>query len=287
MTNSTTTPDISALKARLKTIWESGDYGVFAKYLEKGALEFFDRLSIGSGTRLLDVACGAGQLTIPAARKGIQVTGLDLAANLVLQVRARATQEGLIIQVDEGDAENLPYPDASFDVVMSLIGSMFAPRPELVASEMIRVCRPGGRIITGNWTPGGHVGQMFKVIAKHVPPPPFPSPLLWGDEVTCRQRLSTDVNDLTITRYMYPFEYPFPPAKVVDLFVEYYGPTNRAYASLNSDGRKALHDDLTALWIRNNTATDGTTQVPAEYIEVVGTRASVGSRSTERSLTRE
>jgi len=198
-----------ALKTRLKATWESGDYGVFATYLEKGALEFFDRVNIPSGIRLLDVGCGAGQLTLPAARKGIHVTGLDLAANLVQQARTKAADEGLTIQVDEGDAEDLPYPDASFDVVMSLIGSMFAPRPELVASEMSRVCRPGGNIIMGNWTPEGHIGQMFKVIGTHVPPPPyFPSPLLWGDETTCRQRLGGGVRDLKITRHMYPFEYP-------------------------------------------------------------------------------
>jgi SAM-dependent methyltransferase len=122
MTMTTTlTPEMSTLKTRLKTTWESGDYGVFAKYLEKGALEFFGRLNIPAGTRLLDVACGAGQLTLPAARKGIQVTGLDLAANLVQQARTKAAEEGLRIQVDEGDAENLPYPDASFDVVLSLL----------------------------------------------------------------------------------------------------------------------------------------------------------------------
>ena len=268
----TTTSDMSALKTRLKAIWESGDYGVFATHLEKGALEFFDRVNIPSGIRLLDVGCGAGQLTLPAARKGIHVTGLDLAANLVQQARTKAADEGLTIQVDEGDVEDLPYPDASFDVVMSLIGSMFAPRPELVASEMSRVCRPGGNIIMGNWTPEGHIGQMFKVIGKHVPPPPhFPSPLLWGDETTCRQRLATGVRDLKITRYLYPFEYPFAPAKVVDFFIEYYGPTNRAYGSLNDAGKQALHDDLTALWTRNNRATDGTTQVLGEYIEVIGT----------------
>jgi len=271
-TTTTIDSEMSALKTRLKAIWESGDYGVFAKYLEKGALEFFDRVNIPSGTRLLDVGCGAGQLTLPAARKGIRVTGLDLAANLVQQARTKAAEEGLTIQVDEGDAEDLPYPDASFDVVMSLIGSMFAPRPELVASEMSRVCRPGGNIIMGNWTPEGHIGQMFKVIGKHVPPPPhFPSPLLWGDETTCRQRLATGVRDLKITRYLYPFEYPFAPAKVVDFFIEYYGPTNRAYGSLNDAGKQALHDDLTALWTRNNRATDGTTQVLGEYIEVIGT----------------
>ena len=267
------TAEMSALKIRLKATWESGDYGVFATYLEKGALEFFGRVNIPPGTRLLDVGCGAGQLTLPAARKGIQVTGLDLAANLVHQARTKAAAEGLPIQVDEGDAEALPYPDASFDVVMSLIGAMFAPRPELVASEMCRVCRPGGTIIMGNWTPEGHLGQMFKVIGKHVPPPPYvPSPLLWGDETTCRQRLGADVRDLTITRYMYPLEYPFEPAKVVDFFIKYYGPTSRAYGSLDDASRKALHDDLTALWTRNNGATDGTTRVLAQYIEVIGTR---------------
>ena len=268
------TPEMGALKTRLKTTWESGDYGVFAKYLEPGAIEFFERLNIPAGTRLLDVACGAGQLTLPAARKGIRVTALDLAANLVAQARARAAQEQLTVQVDEGDAENLPYPAASFDVVLSLIGSMFAPRPELVASEMIRVCRPGGAIIMGNWTPEGHVGQMFKVIGKHVPPPPImPSPLLWGDEAICRQRFAAGVSGLTITRHMYPFVYPFGPADVAQFFFEYYGPTNRAFASLAGDAQRALKDDLTALWTRNNLATDGTTRVEGEYIEVVGTRS--------------
>jgi SAM-dependent methyltransferase len=273
LTLTTTTAEISALKTRLKATWESGDYGLFATYLEKGALEFFDRVNIPSGVRLLDVGCGAGQLTLPAARKGIRVTGLDLAANLVQQARTKAAEEGLTIQVDEGDAEDLPYADASFDVVMSLIGAMFAPRPELVASEMCRVCRPGGTIIMGNWTPEGHIGQMFKVIGKHVPPPPFvPSPLLWGDETTCRQRFGAGVKDLKITRYMYPFEYPFAPAKVVDFFIEYYGPTKRAFGSLNDASQKALRDDLAALWAQHNRATDGTTRVTAEYIELIGTR---------------
>ena len=273
MTTAMMTPEMTALKTRLKSTWESGDYGVFAKYLENGALEFFDRLNIPPGTRLLDVGCGAGQLTLPAARKGIQVTALDLAANLVEQARAKAAAEGLKVQIDQGDAEDLPYADASFDAVMSLIGAMFAPRAELVASEMIRVCRPGGRIIMGNWTPEGHIGQMFKVIGKHVPPPAnFPSPLLWGNEATVRQRFGSGVTNLTISRYQYPFEYPFGPAKVVDFFIEYYGPTLRAHASLNDDGRKALHEDLTALWTRNNLAGDGSTRVLSEYIEVSGAR---------------
>ncbi len=268
------TPEMAALKDRLKSTWQAGDYGIFAKYLEKGALEFFDRLDISPGTKMLDVGCGAGQLTIPAARKGIQVTGLDLAANLVQQATAKAAAEGLKIDFLEGDAEALPFQDHCFDVVLSLIGSMFAPRPELVASEMIRVCKPNGKIIMGNWTPEGHVGQMFKIIGKHVPPPAnFPSPLLWGNEKICRQRLSNEaLKDLRITRYLYPFEYPFSPAKVVDFFIEYYGPTNRSYASLNEIGKVTFHSDLTDLWTRNNTATDGGTKILAEYIEVIGYR---------------
>ncbi|HYX34687.1 MAG TPA: class I SAM-dependent methyltransferase [Oligoflexus sp.] len=270
----TPSPEISNLKARLKATWEAGDYGIFAKHLEKGALEFFDRLNIAPGNRLLDLACGAGQLTIPAARKGIEVTGLDLAANLVEQARSRAKAEGLQIQVDEGDAEDLPYPDSSFDVVMSLIGVMFAPRPELVAKEMARVCRSGGKIVMGNWTPEGHVGQMFKIVGKHVPPPSLmPSPLLWGNEQTCRQRLGSFLSDLQISRHSYPLDFPFPPETVVDFFIEYYGPTNRAYAQLNEQGRDQFRKDLIDLWQRNNVAANGTTQVPSEYIVVTGIRA--------------
>ena len=270
MTDAALTPEMIALKTRLRTTWESGDYGVFAQYLEKGALEFFARLGIAPGTKLLDIACGAGQLSIPAAKKGLLVTGLDLAANLVIQAQKRAQTEAVSAHFDQGDAEALPYADGRFDVVMSLIGSMFAPRPELVASEMIRVCRKGGRVIMGNWTPEGHVGQMFKVIGKHVPPPPtMPSPLQWGNEAVCRERLKA-VPELRITRHMYPMEYPFAPAKVVDFFIEYYGPTNRAHAALPEAGKLAFREDLTALWTSNNRATDGTTHVAGEYLEVVG-----------------
>lgn len=268
----TMTSEMSALKSKLKTTWQSGDYGVFAKYLENGALEFFDRLNVTSGTRLLDIACGAGQLTIPAARRGIRATGLDLAANLIAQAKSRAATENLDIEFTEGDAEDLPYDDASFDVVMSLIGSMFAPRPELVASEMIRVCKPGGKIVMGNWTAEGFVGQMFKAIGKHTSPPAIPSPLLWGNEDVCRQRFGNGIQDLRVTRYMYTLEYPFSPAKVVDYFNDFYGPTNRAYASLNDTAKKQFHEDLTALWTANNQATGDGTKVSAEYIEVIAQR---------------
>jgi ubiquinone/menaquinone biosynthesis C-methylase UbiE len=269
MTQSTTGANLETLKARIKSMWESGDYGRIAPYLERGALEFLDRLDIAPGSRMLDVGCGTGQLTVPAARKGIRATGLDIAANLVEQARARAAEEGLAMSVDEGDAESLPYEDGAFDVVVSLLGAMFAPRPELVAAEMVRVCKPGGKIVLANWTPEGHVGQMFRVMSKYVPPLPMPSPLGWGDEPTCRQRLAA-CTDLRIRREMYPLECPFGPSQVVELFVESYGPTRRAHASLSEPDRHALHADLTALLTRNNKGTNGTTRVMAEYLEVVG-----------------
>ena len=145
-----TTPEMAALKTRLKATWESGDYGHFAQYLEPGALEFLERLKIAPGTRVLDLGCGAGQIAIPAAKAGAEVTGIDIAANLIGQARKRAADEGVTVRFEVADAEELPFPDGSFDLVVSLIGAMFAPRPDRVAAEMERVCRHGGRIAMAN-----------------------------------------------------------------------------------------------------------------------------------------
>jgi SAM-dependent methyltransferase len=263
------------LKARLKTTWMAGDYSHFAKYLEPGAWEFLNRLAVTPGTRMLDVACGAGQIAIPAARAGVQVTGIDIAANLIDQARLRAQAEGVTVQFDEGDAEQLPYEDASFDVVVSLIGAMFAPQPDRVAAELLRVCRPGGRIVMANWTPEGHVGQMFKIIGKHVPPSPLMvSPVKWGDEAVVHERLHQGVTALTTTKRRYPMRYPFPPTEVVEFFRVYYGPTNRAFAALTITGQLALRRDLEQLWIDNNRGQAGVTHVESEYLEVVATRSS-------------
>jgi SAM-dependent methyltransferase len=270
----TMTPEMAALKARLKATWMAGDYGHFAKYLEPGALEFLSRLAVAPGTRMLDVACGAGQIAIPAAHAGVRVTGVDIASNLVEQARARARAEGVDARFDEGDAEALAYEDGSFDLVVSLIGAMFAPRPERVAAEFVRVCRSGGRIVMGNWTPEGHVGQMFKIIGKHVPPSPLmASPVKWGDEATVRERLKDGIDRLDTTKRLYPMGYPFPPAEVVEFFRAYYGPTNRAFAALDTAGQDALRQDLEQLWSGNNTAADGTTLVQSEYLEVVAMRS--------------
>ena len=268
------TPEMDALKTRLKATWQSGDYGHFAQYLELGALEFLGRLKAGPGTRMLDVGCGAGQIAIPAAKSGAEVTGIDLAANLVEQARQRAAREGVKVQFDEGDAEALPYADASFDLVVSLIGAMFAPQPERVAAELVRVCRPGGHIAMANWTPEGHVGQMFRIIGKHVAPSPLmPSPMKWGDEAILRERLAAGTSKVTVTRRRYPMRYPFSPAEVVEFFFNFYGPTLRALAALEPAGQAALRQELTQLWSNNNEATDGTTFVEAEYLDVLAVRA--------------
>jgi SAM-dependent methyltransferase len=269
----TMTPEIESLKARLKSTWMSGDYGHFATYLKPGAMEFLARFEIAPGTRMLDVACGAGQIAIPAARAGARVTGIDIASNLIEQAQTRARIEGVDVRFDVGDAEMLAFQDGSFDLVVSLIGAMFAPRPDLVAAELARVCRPGGRIVMANWTPAGHVGQMFKIIGKHVPPPPLmESPLKWGDEAIIRHRLKDGIAKLDLANRLYPMRYPFPPAAVVEFFREYYGPTNRAFAALDAEGQYALRSDLEQLWAGNNRAHDGATFVEAEYLEVVAIR---------------
>ena len=266
--------EMEALKGRLKATWMSGDYAHFAQYLEPGALEFFARQDIPPGADMLDVGCGAGQIALPSARAGIRVTGVDIATNLIEKARQRAAAEALNVRFDEGDAEMLPYPDASFDVVVSLIGAMFAPRPDMVASELLRVCRPGGRIIMANWTPSGHVGQMFKVIGSHVPPPPLmESPLKWGDIATVRDRLTRGAASITTEKRLYPMRYPFPPEQVAQFFFEYYGPALRALAALDDGGKAALRKDLVELWQRNNRAAEGVTHVDAEYLEVVAVRA--------------
>lgn len=283
------TPEMQTLKTRLKAIWSAGDYGHLAQYLQSGAMEFFPALQIAPGERVLDVACGAGQLSLPAARTGATVTGIDIAPNLIEQAKARASAEGLTIRFEEGDAEDLPYDDASFDLVFSLIGAMFAPRPERVAAELVRLCRPGGRIAMGNWTANGFVGQMLKTVGRHVPPPPLmPAPTQWGDEETARRRLQEGTSDLRMARKLYPLQFPFGPAEVVDFFRAYYGPVNRAFAALDDAGQAALSEDLTALWSEHNQARDGSTRVEAEYLEISAIRTccvgdAVASRMQERS----
>lgn len=269
----TTSPEFKTLKDRLKTTWTAGDYGRVAEGLTGGAESFFQRLPLERGTRLLDVACGAGQIAIPAARAGARVTGVDIAENWIEQARRRAADENLDIRFDVGDAEDLPYDDASYDVTVSLIGAMFAPRPERVTAELLRVTRPGGHVVMGNWTPESFVGDFFRTVAGHAPPPDMPSPLLWGDEATVRERFREGVSDLRLTRLPYRFHHDNGPREVVDFYCEHFGPVKQALAQLDADGQAALRKDLLDLWARYNEADDGTTRVTGEVLEVVAIRA--------------
>jgi len=265
-------PELAELKKALHGTWTAGDYGRIARGMQQSAEDFLARMTLGGDDRLLDIACGVGQLAIPAARAGARVTGLDLAEQWIEQARERAATEGLDARFDVGDAEALPYDDDSFDVVVSLIGVMFAPRPELATSEMLRVCRPGGRIILGNWTPEGFVGEFFRTVANHVPPPDMPSPLLWGSEEVVRERLGGEVSELRIERTHLHFDYRMPPGEVVAHYVEHFGPVRNAHAALDADGQHALARDLESLWSEYNQADDGTTQVDGEILEIVAVR---------------
>jgi ubiquinone/menaquinone biosynthesis C-methylase UbiE len=266
--------ELNALKTRLRATWIAGDFGQIAKYSAGGAEEFIERLNLTSGMKVLDVACGTGNLALPAARSGAAVTGVDIAPNLIAQARENAAREGLNIQFDEGDAEALAYDDESFDAVVTMFGAMFAPRPEVTASELKRVCRPGGFIAMANWTPTGFVGKMFKTVSSHVPPPPgMAPPVMWGVEEKVRERFGEGISKLEARPQNLTFAFPFSPAEVVEHFRTYFGPAHKAFNSLDENGAAALQKDLEQLWIENNRATDGTTSVEGEYLEVIAVKA--------------
>ena len=260
---------LANLKSRLRRIWMAGDYDRLSRYLQAAGEDFFRRLFVPRGSRLLDVACGSGQLALIASRNGIITTGIDIAENLVERARERARVERLGAQFRVADAEALPFGDASFDFVTSLTGAMFAPRPEVVAAELLRVCRPGGTIAMANWTPQGFIGKMLQVVSSFVAPSGMPAPALWGDETTVRERLGPGVSSLQLTRRKVEFNFPFPPREVVRFFRDHYGPANRAFASLNRAGRKSLQAELEALWSEHNKARGGMTNVEAEWLEVI------------------
>lgn len=273
MSSNELTSEMETLKTKLRATWIAGDFGQIAKSLTEGASDFIERLNLQKGTRVLDVACGTGNLALPAARLGADVIGLDIAPNLIEQARANAENENLKIQFDVGDAENMPYEDASFDAVVTMFGAMFAPRPVVAAAELKRVCRPKGLIAMGNWTPTGFVGQMFKIPAKYVPPPNMPSPVLWGDEEKVRERFHEGIAELKMTPRKIVFRFPFSPAEVVECFRTYFGPMVKAFATLDESGQAAFRQDLEQLWTEHNRANDGTTEVESEYLEVIAIRA--------------
>lgn len=268
------TTEMEKLKSKLRATWVAGDFSEIAKSIEQGALEFVERLGLKPGIRVLDVACGNGNTAIPSARSGANVTGVDIAPYLIELAVARAEKEGVDAEFDVGDVEALPYEDKDFDVVSTMFGAMFAPQADVTASELTRVCRPGGLIAMANWTPQGFIGQMFKTTGKHVPPPAgMPSPLLWGDEETVRGRLSNGVADLQVIRRKIDFVFLMSPVEVVEHFRLYYGPTQKAFEALDEKGQAELRRDLELLWSEHNRVADGSTRVESEYLEVKATLA--------------
>jgi 2-polyprenyl-3-methyl-5-hydroxy-6-metoxy-1,4-benzoquinol methylase len=269
------TPPIQQIKESMRATWMAGDFGVIAKTISAGAEAFVSRLNIPAEAHVLDVACGTGNLAIPLARQGCVVTGVDIAPNLLVQARERAAAEGLTATFDEGDAEQLPYPDASFDAVVTMFGAMFAPRPELVAAELARVLKPGGRLAMANWNPASFTGAMFKLGSFHVPPPPgIPPPILWGDENTARQRLAAGFTGIQTELIPVDFDLPTNPAGAVAFFRKYFGPTQVAFSRLDPDGQAAFAADLESLWSDANIAPDPTTRtlIHNQYLQVTATR---------------
>ncbi len=271
----TSGPSIDQIKASMRSAWMAGDFGQVAKTISRGAETFVQRLSLPPESRVLDVACGTGNLAIPLARSGHHVTGVDIASNLVAQARDRAAAEQLRVRFDEGDAEQLPYPDSSFDAVVTMFGAMFAPRPEMVVQEFARVLRPGGHLAMANWNPESFSGAMFRVSAQHAPGAPgIPPPVLWGDEQVVRQRLTPFFHEIHTRIVPVDFDLPTNAAGAVAFFRQYFGPTQVAFNKLDDAGKAVFAADLEALWAGANASPDPDqhTLVHNQYLEVRATR---------------
>ena len=270
-------PSIEQIKAAMRSTWMAGDFGVIAWTIAAEADAFVHRIAPSTGAYALDVACGTGNVAIPVAKAGALTTGVDIAPNLLVQARERAAAEGLDIHFDEGDAEELPYPDASFDYVFTMFGAMFAPRPAMVATELARVLKPGGTLAMGNWNPASFSGAMFRVGSQHAPPPQgLAPPVQWGDDAIVRERLASGFDDIRTELISIDFDLPMCPADTVRFFRRYFGPTQTAFQRVGESGEAALTNDLEALWSGANTATDPAqhTLVPNEYLQVIATRRS-------------
>jgi ubiquinone/menaquinone biosynthesis C-methylase UbiE len=272
VTGQSQVPSLSAIKDRQQKTWTSGDYARIGNTLVIMGELLCEAVDVHAGDKVLDVATGSGNTAISAARRFCDVTGIDYVPELIEQARKRAEVEGMSITFDVGDAEDLPYPDASFDVVLSTLGVMFAPNQEKVAEELLRICRSGGKIGLANWTPDGFIGNMFRTLGKHVPPPPgIKPPPLWGTEERLRELLGEDITSLEVTRRSYMFRYP-SAGHFVEYFRSYYGPTLKAFESLEPEGQRSLAEDLEELLAQWNTSGDATVVVPSDYLEVVAVR---------------
>lgn len=266
------TPDLPTIKGRQQKAWSSGDYGKVGVTLLIMAEQLVEAADLQPGDKVLDVASGNGNASLAAARRFGEVTGLDYVPMLLEEGRRRAEAEGLPIDFMEGDAENLPFEDASFDVVLSTLGVMFAPDQQKAASELLRVLRPGGTIGMVNWVPDGYIGELFKTIGKYVPPPPgLKPPFRWGTEEGLDELLDGGIGSLQTRRRT--MVWRFPSARHhVEYMREYYGPLNKAFGALDEEGQNGLEGDLISLAERYNHSENAKAVLHADYLEVVATR---------------
>ena len=261
--------DLAALKNKQHLAWSSGDYAVVGTTLQIVGESLCEALDLRSGERVLDIAAGNGNATLAAARRWCDVVSTDYVPTLLERGRARASAEGLQVQFEQADAESLPYPDNSFDVAMSTFGVMFTPDQDKAAAEMVRACKPGGRIGLANWTPGSFVGEIFKTLGKYLPPPAgMKSPALWGTEARLRELFGDRMGSIDIERREFVFRY-HSATHWLEVFRTFYGPMHKAFGALDAALQESLAADLIALAERFNRATDGTLVAPSEYLEVV------------------
>lgn len=263
------TPDLAALKRRQQMAWSSGDYAVVGTTLQIVGETLCESLDLRSGQKVLDVAAGNGNISLAAARRWCDVISTDYVPSLLERGRMRAAAEGLTIEFKEADAEHLPFAGDTFDAVVSTFGVMFTPDQDQAAAEMLRVCKQHGRIGLANWTPDGFTGHLFKTLAKYLPPPAgSKSPALWGTRERLIELFGSDAAEISTQTRIFNFRYR-SPEHFLDVFRTYYGPTHKAFSTLDERNQKGLADDLRALIDRLNKAKDGTMVVPSEYLEVV------------------
>jgi ubiquinone/menaquinone biosynthesis C-methylase UbiE len=271
MTQTLTLDDIEAIKHKQQATWASGDYAVIGTRLQIVGESLCEAVDVAAGWRVLDVAAGNGNASLAAARRGCDVVATDYVEALLERARARAAAEALPLVTRVADAEDLPFDDAEFDAVLSTFGVMFTPNAERAAAELVRVCRPGGRIGLANWTPAGFVGQMFKIVGQHVAPPAgVPSPLAWGTADRVDELFGADAH-VESTRRQFVFRFR-SAAEYFETFKTYYGPLVRAWDALDADGQTSLREQLVALADGANRNPGGPLIVPSEYLEAVATR---------------